>query len=142
MDFISTIPHILAVLNTLSAILVSVGYINIRKQNKTVHRACMISALVVSTVFMIFYLYYHAKIGYIPFAGEGDIRYLYFSLLASHVTLAAIAFPMVLITATLALRAKFNTHKRIARWTLPIWLYVSVSGVSIYIMSFHIYTNN
>jgi len=142
LDFISTIPHILAVLNTLSAILVSVGYINIRKQNKTVHRACMISALVVSTVFMIFYLYYHAKIGYIPFAGEGDIRYLYFSLLASHVTLAAIAFPMVLITATLALRAKFNTHKRIARWTLPIWLYVSVSGVSIYIMSFHIYTNN
>ena len=142
MDFISTIPHILAVLNTLSAILVSVGYINIRKQNKTVHKACMIAALAVSTVFMIFYLYYHAKVGYIPFAGEGDIRYLYFSLLASHVILAAIVFPMVLITATLALRSKFSTHKRIARWTLPIWLYVSVSGVSIYIMSFHIYTNN
>ena len=142
MDFISTIPHILAVLNTLSAILVSVGYINIRKQNKTVHKACMIAALAVSTVFMIFYLYYHAKVGYIPFAGQGDIRYLYFSLLASHVILAAIVFPMVLITATLALRSKFNTHKRIARWTLPIWLYVSVSGVSIYIMSFHIYTNN
>jgi len=142
LDFISTIPHILAVLNTLSAILVSVGYINIRKQNKTVHKACMIAALAVSTVFMIFYLYYHAKVGYIPFAGQGDIRYLYFSLLASHVILAAIVFPMVLITATLALRSKFNTHKRIARWTLPIWLYVSVSGVSIYIMSFHIYTNN
>ena len=142
MDFITTIPHILAILNTLSAILVSIGYINIRKQNKAIHKACMISALAVSTVFMIFYLYYHAKIGYIPFAGQGDIRYLYFSLLASHVTLAAIAFPMVLITATLALRSKFNTHKRIARWTLPIWLYVSVSGVAIYIMSFHIYTNN
>lgn len=142
MDFISTIPHILAVLNTLSAILVSVGYINIRKQNKTVHKACMIAALAVSTIFMIFYLYYHAKVGYIPFAGQGDIRYLYFSLLASHVILAAIAFPMVLITATLALRTKFTTHKRIARWTLPIWLYVSVSGVSIYVMSFHIYTNN
>jgi len=140
LDFISTIPHILAVLNTLSAILVSVGYINIRKQNKTVHKACMIAALAVSTIFMIFYLYYHAKVGYIPFAGQGDIRYLYFSLLASHVILAAIAFPMVLITATLALRTKFTTHKRIARWTLPIWLYVSISGVSIYVMSFHIYT--
>lgn len=140
LDIIPYIPHTLAILNTLSAILVSIGYINIRKQNKAVHKACMISALAVSTVFMIFYLYYHAKVGYIPFAGQGDIRYLYFSLLASHVILAAIVFPMVLITATLALRSKFTTHKRIARWTLPIWLYVSVSGVAIYVMSFHIYT--
>lgn len=128
-------------LNTLSATLVSFGYINIRKQNKAVHKACMIAALVVSTIFMIFYLYYHAKVGYIPFAGQGDIRYLYFSLLASHVILAAIVFPLVLITAGLAIRSKFSTHKRIARWTLPIWLYVSVSGVAIYVMSFHIYTN-
>jgi len=141
-NIIPYIPHTLAILNTLSAILVSVGYINIRKQNKAIHKACMISALAVSTVFMIFYLYYHAKIGYIPFAGQGNIRYLYFSLLASHVILAAIVFPMVLITAGLALRSKFSTHKRIARWTLPIWLYVSVSGVAIYVMSFHIYTNN
>lgn len=141
MDIIPYIPHTLAILNTLSAILVSVGYINIRKQNKTVHKACMIAALAVSTIFMIFYLYYHAKVGYIPFAGQGDIRYLYFSLLASHVILAAIVFPLVLITAGLALRSKFSTHKRIARWTLPIWLYVSVSGVTIYVMSFHIYTN-
>jgi len=131
----------LATLNTLSALLVSIGYVNIRKQNKRVHKACMIAALAVSTVFMIFYLYYHAKVGYIPFAGQGDIRYLYFSLLASHVILAALVFPLVLITAGLAIRNKFNTHKRIARWTLPIWLYVSVSGVAIYVMSFHIYTN-
>ena len=127
-------------LNTLSATLVSIGYINIRKQNKAVHKACMIAALIVSTIFMIFYLYYHAKVGYIPFKGQGDIRYLYFSLLASHVILAAIIFPMVLITAGLAIRSKFKTHKRIARWTLPMWLYVSVSGVIIYVMSFHIYT--
>jgi len=142
LDILPYIPHTLAILNTLSAILVSVGYINIRKQNEAVHKACMIAALAVSTVFMIFYLYYHAKVGYIPFAGQGNIRYLYFSLLASHVILAAIVFPMVLITAGLALRSKFSTHKRIARWTLPIWLYVSVSGVAIYVMSFHIYTNN
>ena len=141
MEIISYIPHILAVLNTLSATLVSIGYINIRNKNKHIHKICMISALVVSTIFMIFYLYYHAKVGYIPFAGQGDIRYLYFSLLASHVILAAIVFPLVLITAGLTIRAKFNTHKRIARWTLPIWLYVSVSGVIIYVMSFHIYTH-
>jgi putative membrane protein len=141
LDFISYIPHILAILNTLSAILVSMGYIKIRKQNKSTHKKLMISALLVSTLFMIFYLYYHSKVGYIPFAGQGDIRYLYFSLLASHVILAAIAFPLVLITAGLAIREKFNLHKRIARWTLPIWLYVSISGVTIYVMSFHIYTN-
>ena len=141
MDFISYIPHILAILNTLSAVLVTMAYIQIRKRNKSTHKRLMISALFVSTLFMIFYLYYHAKVGYIPFAGQGDIRYLYFTLLASHVILATIAFPIVLITAGLALRHKFNIHKRIARWTLPIWLYVSVSGVTIYIMSFHIYTN-
>jgi len=141
LDFISSIPHILAILNTLSAVLVCIGYIQIRKQKKATHKKLMISALLVSTLFMVFYLYYHAKVGYIPFAGQGDIRYLYFSLLASHVILAAIAFPMVLITAGFALRHKFNIHKRIARWTFPIWLYVSVSGVTIYVMSFHIYTN-
>ncbi len=141
LNIIPYIPHTLAVLNTLSAILVCIGYFNIRNQNKAIHRACMIAALLVSTVFMIFYLYYHAKVGYIPFAGQGNIRYLYFSLLASHVILAAIVFPLVLITAGLALRSKFTTHKRIARWTLPIWLYVSVSGVAIYVMSFHIYTH-
>lgn len=141
MDIISHIPHILAILNTLSAILISIGYIQIRKENRTAHKKLMISALFVSTLFMIFYLYYHAKVGYIPFAGQGNIRYLYFSLLASHVILAAIAFPLVLITAGLAIRHKFNIHKRIARWTFPIWLYVSVSGVTIYIMSFHIYIN-
>lgn len=141
MDFISYIPHMLAILNTLSAVLVSVAYIKIRKQNKSAHKKLMISALFVSTLFMIFYLYYHSKVGYIPFSGQGDIRYLYFSLLASHVILAAIAFPLVLITAGLAIREKFNLHKRVARWTLPIWLYVSISGVTIYVMSFHIYTN-
>ena len=141
MDIIPYIPHTLAILNTLSAVLVTLGYIKIRKQNKAAHKVFMISALAVSTIFMIFYLYYHAKVGYIPFAGQGDIRYLYFSLLASHVILAAIVFPLVLITAGLAIRNKFSFHKRIARWTLPVWLYVSVSGVAIYVMSFHIYKN-
>lgn len=140
MKLIPYIPHILAILNALSAVLVTYGYINIRKQNKSVHKICMISALAVSSLFMFFYLYYHAKVGYIPFAGQGNVRYLYFTLLASHVILAAIVFPLVLITAGFALSSKFSPHKRIARWTLPAWLYVSVSGIAIYIMSFHIYT--
>ena len=140
MEIIPVIPHVLAVLNTLSAAFVTAGYINIRKGNKSAHKACMISALTVSAIFMIFYLYYHAKVGYIPFAGEGNIRYLYFSLLASHIILAAIAFPLVLITAGLAIAGRFSSHKRIARWTVPIWLYVSISGVTVYVMSFHIYT--
>ncbi len=141
MDIIPVIPPTLALLNTVSASLVSFGYINIRRDNKTAHKACMISALAVSSVFMIFYLYYHAKVGYIPFAGQGNVRYVYFSLLASHVLLAVLVLPMVLITAGLAIMGKFSPHKRIARWTLPIWLYVSITGVIIYIMSFHIYAN-
>ena len=140
MDIIPIIPHTLAILNTLSATFVTAGYINIRKGNTAIHKICMISALAVSSIFMIFYLYYHAKVGYIPFAGEGNIRYLYFSLLASHVILAAIAFPLVLITAGLAFMSRFRPHKRIARWTFPVWLYVSISGVIVYVMSFHIYT--
>jgi len=139
MDIIPVIPPTLAILNTLSATLVSVGYVNIRRQNKAVHKACMISALAVSTIFMIFYLYYHAKVGYIPFAGQGNIRYLYFSILASHVILAALMVIPVLLVAGLAITGKFALHKRIARWTLPVWLYVSISGVIIYVMSFHIY---
>lgn len=140
MDIIPVIPHALAILNTLSATLVSFGIVNIRRDNQSIHKACMISALIVSTIFMVFYLYYHAKVGYIPFAGIGNVRYLYFSLLASHVILAAIVLPMVLITAGFAIAGKFSSHKRIARWTFPFWIYVSVSGVIIYIMSFHIYT--
>jgi putative membrane protein len=140
MEIIPLIPPTLAILNTLSAILVSLGIFNIRRGNRTVHKACMASALLVSTIFMVFYLYYHAKVGYIPFAGEGNVRYLYFSLLASHVILAAIVLPMVLITAGLAIAGNFSSHKRIARWTFPFWIYVSISGVIIYIMSFHIYT--
>jgi uncharacterized membrane protein YozB (DUF420 family) len=99
----------------------------------------MVSALLVSTVFMIFYLYYHAKIGNIPFAGVGTVRPVYFTLLASHVILAAVLFPLVLVTAGLAIRGNTRRHRRIARWTLPIWLYVSITGVIIYLMAFHIY---
>ena len=139
MDLIPVIPPFLAILNTTAATLVSLGYFFVRRKNVSAHRICMVSALLVSTVFMVFYLYYHAKIGNIPFAGVGSIRPVYFTLLASHVILAAVLFPLVLVTATLAIRGHTARHRRIARWTLPIWLYVSITGVIIYLMAFHLY---
>ena len=139
MELIPVIPPFLAILNTTAASLVSLGFFFVRRKNISAHRACMVSALLVSTVFMVFYLYYHAKVGNIPFAGVGAIRPVYFSLLASHVILAAVLFPLVLITAGLAIRGNTPRHRRLARWTLPIWLYVSVTGVIIYLMAFHIY---
>ena len=139
MDLIPVIPPFLAILNTTAATLVSLGYFFVRRKNVPAHRICMVSALLVSTVFMVFYLYYHAKIGNIPFAGVGSIRPVYFTLLASHVILAAVLFPLVLVTAGLAITGRISRHQRIARWTLPIWLYVSITGVIIYLMAFHIY---
>lgn len=100
----------------------------------------MITALVISTIFMVSYLTYHAEVGYTPFTGQGIIRPFYFTLLASHVILAALIVPMVLTTAYFAVTGNFTKHPRIARWTLPLWFYVSVSGVLIYVLGFHIYT--
>ena len=139
MDLIPVIPPFLAILNTTAASLVSLGFVFVRRKNILAHRACMATALLVSTVFMVFYLYYHAKVGNIPFAGVGAVRPVYFSLLASHVVLAAVLFPLVLITAGLAITGHISRHRRLARWTLPIWLYVSVTGVIIYLMAFHLY---
>jgi len=99
----------------------------------------MIAALVVSSVFMASYLTYHAAVGYMPFAGEGMIRPLYFTLLASHVILAAVIVPLVLATVFFALRGNFLRHPRVAQWTLPLWLFVSVSGVVVYLLGFHLY---
>lgn len=139
MDLIPVIPPFLAILNTTAATLVSIGYVFVRRKNTSAHRVCMVSALLVSTVFMVFYLYYHAKIGNIPFAGVGAVRPVYFSILASHVILAAVLFPLVLVTAGLAIKGNTTRHRRLARWTLPIWLYVSITGVIIYLMAFHLY---
>ncbi|MFW2438339.1 MAG: DUF420 domain-containing protein [Arenicellales bacterium] len=138
-EIIPYLPHFQAILNTLSAILLGTGYYFIRSQNRSAHRLCMMSAFLISTVFLISYLTYHAKVGYMPFTGQGSIRPFYFTMLASHVILAAVMVPMVLATVTYALLGNFNKHPRIARWTLPVWLYVSVTGVLIYILGFHIY---
>ncbi len=139
-EIVPYLPHFQAALNASATLLLATGYYFIRTRNRYAHRNCMAAALSISAVFMISYLTYHARVGYMPFAGEGVIRPVYFTMLASHVILAALIVPLVLTTAIYAARGKFDWHPRIARWTLPLWLYVSVSGVLIYLLGFHIYT--
>jgi uncharacterized membrane protein YozB (DUF420 family) len=138
-DIIPYLPHFQALLNAAATLLLATGYYFIRNAKPDLHRACMATALVISSLFMVSYLTYHARVGYMPFAGQGIIRPFYFTLLASHIILAAVIVPLVLTTVFFAIRGNFNKHPRIARWTLPLWLYVSVSGVVIYILGFHIY---
>jgi putative membrane protein len=139
-EIIPYLPHFQALLNFAAAILLAMGYLFIRNSNRNLHRGCMAAALLISSVFMISYLTYHAEVGYMPFAGQGLVRPFYFTLLASHVILAALIVPLVLTTIYFAIIGNFGKHPRIARWTLPLWLYVSVSGVAIYILGFHVYT--
>lgn len=139
-EIIPYLPHFQAILNTCAALFLAAGFYFIKNENRDAHRLCMISALLISTVFMVSYLTCHAEVGYTPFTGQGIIRPFYFTLLASHVILAALIVPLVLATAYFAVTGNFTKHPRIARWTLPLWFYVSVSGVIIYILGFHIYT--
>jgi uncharacterized membrane protein YozB (DUF420 family) len=142
MDFaelIPLMPPFQAVMNALATVLLSVGYYFIRSGNRSLHRICMSVTLVISSVFLVSYVSYHALVGYQPFAGEGLIRPVYFTLLGSHIVLAAVIVPLVLLTLWFAVRGDFDRHPRIARWTLPVWLYVSVSGVVIYLLGFHLY---
>ena len=138
-EIIPYLPHFQALLNTLATLLLSTGYYFIRNAARDRHRNCMAAALVVSGLFMVSYLTYHAAVGYMPFAGQGIIRPFYFTLLASHVILAAVIVPLVLVTVFFAIRGNFIRHPRLARWTLPLWLYVSLSGVVIYLLGFHVY---
>lgn len=139
MEFTIIAPPVLAALNTVAVLLVIAGYLFIRNGRRRAHRYMMLSALAVSSCFMAVYLYYHWLVGNIPFAGAGIVRTVYFSLLASHVILAAILLPLALTTAGFALAGNDRRHRRIAVWTLPIWIYVSATGVIIYLMAFHIY---
>ena len=130
----SDLPTVNAALNATSAILLSIGYLFIRRRKIRAHRACMLSALGVSALFLISYLTYHYNVGSVPFRGEGWIRPIYFSILISHIVLAAAILPLAIIVLVRALRERFDKHAKIARWTLPIWLYVSATGVLVYLM--------
>jgi len=135
----SLFPALNASLNGTSAVLIVTGRAFIRRGKVRVHRACMLGAVIASTVFLGCYLYYHAHVGSVHFPGHGWPRALYFTILASHTLLAATVPVLVILTLTLALRSKFEKHRRIARWTYPIWLYVSITGVIVYVMLYRIY---
>jgi len=128
-----------ATLNATSAVLLTTGYAMIRRRRIRAHKTCMVLAVFCSAAFLVSYVIYHARVGTVPFQGRGWIRPVYFTLLGTHTMLAAAIVPLVVITLTRALREKFDRHKRIARWTLPIWLYVSVTGVLIYFLLYHLY---
>ena len=130
----SILPAVNAVLNGTSALLLTVGYACIRRKRIIAHKTCMATAFVVSSLFLVTYLIHHYRVGSVPFAGEGWLRGVYFSLLIPHVVLAALLVPLALTTIHRGLTSRFDKHVRIARWTLPIWLYVSVSGVLVYWM--------
>ena len=132
-------PAINATLNGASAVLLLVGHNFIKRGRMAAHRATMLTAICTSTLFLISYLYYHAHVGSVPFQGRGWSRPVYFSILISHTILAAAIVPMVLVTLSRALRARFDRHRAIARWTYPLWLYVSITGVVIYLMLYRLF---
>jgi len=132
------LPALNAALNGLSALLLASGYLCIRRRKVTAHKACMGSAVAISTLFLLSYLTYHYHVGSVPFRGQGWIRPVYFAVLISHTTLAATILPLALVTLSRALRGQFGKHVRVARWTLPLWLYVSVTGVVVYWMLYHL----
>jgi putative membrane protein len=128
-----------ASLNGISAMLLVSGYAAIRNGKIKVHKAFMISAFAVSTVFLGSYLIYHYRVGHVVFEGQGWIRPVYFALLLSHTVLAIVIVPMILVTLRRAWLEKFDKHRIIARWTLPLWFYVSVTGVIVYILLYQVY---
>jgi putative membrane protein len=128
-----------ATLNGTSAILLACGYAAIRQGKIAVHKRFMISAFVVSCAFLISYLIYHYRVGHVPFHGQGWIRPVYFVLLTSHTILAIVIVPLILITLRRAFTERFDKHRKIARWTLPLWFYVCVTGVIVYWMVYQLY---
>jgi len=135
---VSWLPTVNATLNALAALLLVAGYAMIRRGRRRAHRALMIAAFTTSALFLVSYVIYHAGAGSKPFEGRGTLRPIYFAILFSHVVLAAAILPLALVTLARALKGRFDRHAAIARWTLPIWLYVSVTGVAVYVMLYHL----
>lgn len=135
---IADLPAVNATLNAIAAVLLTCGYVMIRRGRIDTHRRFMLAAFAASALFLLSYVIYHANIGSKPFTGQGPIRAVYFTILITHVVLAAVILPMAILTLTHALRARFEKHVPIARWTLPLWLYVSVTGVVVYWMLYRL----
>ena len=132
------LPTLNAVLNSISAVLIVTGYCLIRARRIEAHRRTMLAAFTTSTLFLISYLVYHAQVGSVHFQKTGTIRTVYFTILITHTILAAVVAPMVLVTLFRGLKGRFAAHRKLARITLPIWLYVSVTGVVVYAMLYHL----
>ena len=128
------LPAVNATLNGISAILLVVAYLLIRARRIEQHRRVMLAAFGTSSLFLICYLVYHAQVGSVRFTRQGFVRPLYFTILATHVVLAAATLPLAIVTLSRGLKARYARHRAIARWTLPIWLYVSVTGVLVYVL--------
>lgn len=136
---LSALPALNATLNATCALLLGAGFLFIRRRKILAHKICMVSAFTVSVLFLVSYLTYHYHVGSVKFEGQGWIRPVYFAILISHTILAAVILPLALVTLSRALAARFDKHVKIARWTLPIWLYVSVTGVVVYWLLYHLY---
>ena len=134
MPEVTDLPAVNAALNAVSAAFLSAGYVLIRRRRIDAHRRCMLAAFATSTLFLVSYLVYHYHVGSVPFTRQGPIRVVYFTVLISHIVLAAAILPLALVTLQRAVRGRFTRHAAIARWTLPIWLYVSVTGIAVYWM--------
>jgi putative membrane protein len=128
------LPAVNATLNAISGVLLAIGYLLIRARRIDQHRRCMIAAFVASSLFLVSYLVYHSQVGSVRFTRQGFVRPLYYTILITHVSLAAAVLPLAILTLSRGLQAKFSSHRAIARWTLPIWLYVSVTGVLVYVL--------
>ncbi len=135
----SVLPHLNATLNATSFALLVAGLFFILRGKAHAHRICMLAALAVSGLFLISYVIYHLQYGSVRFTGEGFVRPLYFTILITHVILAVVIVPLIALTLRRALRGDFERHKRIARWTYPLWLYVSITGVVVYLMLYKLY---
>ena len=131
---VQDLPAVNATLNALSGILLLTGYVLIRQRRIETHRKVMISAFVTSSLFLVCYVVYHAQVGSVRFTRQGFVRPLYFTILITHVTLAALVLPLAIVTLSRGLGRRFTQHRRIARWTFPIWMYVSVTGVLVYVL--------
>src|SRR5262245_43176884 len=135
---VTDLPAVNAALNFTAAVLIGSGYYFIKQKNIRAHKVCMIAALAVSGLFLTSYLVYHYNVGSVRFTKQGWLRNVYFPLLISHTILAAVVLPMVLRTGFLAFKGRFLSHVRIARWTFPIWIYVSITGVVVYLMLYQL----
>jgi uncharacterized membrane protein YozB (DUF420 family) len=133
------LPTVNAVLNSICGVLLVTGWILIRQGRIAQHRAVMIAAFSTSCLFLVSYLIYHAQVGSVKFTGQGAIRIVYFTILLTHTVLAAAIVPLVLVTLSRGLKRQDARHRAIARWTMPIWLYVSVTGVIVYLMLYRLY---